>query len=220
MRWEHFKYFFTQKCIKFLKSFTKIMKQNPECTSFKNNIQIEYRQNALCYTYISFALGLIANAKEGKCLVQYRLNLVYPRFCRRIIEPSLKQKFETVVIDDFKAVTVTRFLCIQSQCPCDQNQILQLERKVEIKVFTTIWQRENIVLRSLFSVFKHVERTQAVNIADLFLRAFSLSSVARKESVKYPWCVWRVIMSFISAGNHQRMVLLKDGILGGEKAYY
>ena len=49
------------------------MKQNSKCTSFKNKIHIEYRRNYLQYMYISFALGIIANAKERKRLVEYSL---------------------------------------------------------------------------------------------------------------------------------------------------
>ena len=40
------------------------MKQKPKFTSFRNKIHVEYKQSHLCYMYISFALGLIANAKK------------------------------------------------------------------------------------------------------------------------------------------------------------
>ena len=77
LHWEHFKYFFHQTQSKSLKSVSKTMKQNSKCTSFKNKIHIEYRQNYLHYMYISFALGLIANAKERKSLVEYRLQTLH-----------------------------------------------------------------------------------------------------------------------------------------------
>ena len=42
--------------------------------SIKNN----YRHNYLRYMYISFALGLIANAKERERLVEYSLYMAHP----------------------------------------------------------------------------------------------------------------------------------------------
>ena len=74
LRWEHFKYFSTKKDITFLKSVSETTQQNHKCTSFQNKIHVEYRQNYLRFMYISFASGLIANVKEGNCLVEYRLN--------------------------------------------------------------------------------------------------------------------------------------------------
>ena len=56
------------------------MKQKPKCTLFKNKNHIEYRQKS--YMYISFVLGLITDAKESKCLVEYRFNIPKPDRCK------------------------------------------------------------------------------------------------------------------------------------------
>ena len=40
---------------------------------------MEYKETYLRYVYISYALGLIANAKQRQCLVEYRLKLYVNR---------------------------------------------------------------------------------------------------------------------------------------------
>ena len=66
---------FTQKCIRFFNVFSKIMKQTRSVPRLKiKSIQNIGRSN-LRFMYISFKLDLIiANVKERKHVVEYKLN--------------------------------------------------------------------------------------------------------------------------------------------------